>query len=89
MAKNDQETILPADAKIISYELMRRAIIIRKLAADLYTWLPPGLWALRKVEYVLLEELDRDPGRRKPPCRWRSTPSCDRRLAIGGNTHRS
>lgn len=68
---------------------MRRAIFIRKLAADLYTWLPLGLRALRKVECVLLEEMDRDPGRRKPPCRWRSTPSFDRRLAIGANTHRS
>jgi len=68
---------------------MRQAGIIRKLTADLYTRLPPGLRVLRKTECELREEMDRDPWRWKSPCRRCSPPSCDRRLAIGGNTHRS
>ena len=40
----------PADAEIISHQLMLRAGLIRKLAAGLYTWLPLGLRVLRKVE---------------------------------------
>jgi prolyl-tRNA synthetase len=49
----------PADAEIISHQLMLRAGLIRKLAAGLYTWLPLGLKVLRKVERVVREEMDK------------------------------
>jgi prolyl-tRNA synthetase len=49
----------PADAEIISHQLMLRAGMIRKLAAGLYTWLPLGLRVLRKVETIVREEMDR------------------------------
>ena len=48
----------PADAEVISHQLMLRAGLIRKLAAGLYTWLPLGLRVLRKVEHVVREEMD-------------------------------
>jgi prolyl-tRNA synthetase len=49
----------PADAEIISHQLMLRAGLIRKLAAGLYTWLPTGLRTLRKVERIVREEMER------------------------------
>ncbi len=49
----------PADAEVISHQLMMRAGMVRKLAAGLYTWLPLGLRVLRKVEAVVREEMDR------------------------------
>ncbi|RBP27850.1 prolyl-tRNA synthetase [Marinobacter pelagius] len=49
----------PADAEIISHQLMLRAGMIRKLAAGLYTWLPMGLRSLRKVERIVREEMDK------------------------------
>ena len=49
----------PADAEIISHQLMLRAGLIRKLAAGLYTWLPLGLKVLRKVERIVREEMDK------------------------------
>jgi prolyl-tRNA synthetase len=49
----------PADAEIISHQLMIRAGLIRKLAAGLYNWLPLGLKVLRRVEAVVREEMDR------------------------------
>ena len=49
----------PADAEIISHQLMLRAGLIRKLASGLYTWLPMGLRTLRKVERIVREEMDR------------------------------
>ena len=52
----------PADAEIISHQLMIRAGLIRKLAAGLYNWLPLGLRVLRKVENVVREEMDRAGG---------------------------
>ena len=48
----------PADAEVISHQLMLRAGLIRKLAAGLYSWLPLGLRVLRKVENVVREEMD-------------------------------
>ncbi|MCB1706673.1 MAG: proline--tRNA ligase [Halioglobus sp.] len=48
----------PADAEVISHQLMLRAGLIRKLAAGLYTWLPLGLRVLRKVEAVVREEME-------------------------------
>jgi len=41
----------PADAEIVSHQLMLRAGMIRRLASGLYTWLPLGLRVLRKVRY--------------------------------------
>ncbi|HFD92440.1 MAG TPA: proline--tRNA ligase [Gammaproteobacteria bacterium] len=49
----------PADAEIVSHQLMLRAGLIRKLAAGLYTWLPMGLRVLRRIETVVREEMDR------------------------------
>ncbi|MBP7657565.1 MAG: proline--tRNA ligase, partial [Pseudoxanthomonas sp.] len=49
----------PADAELVSHQLMLRAGMIRKLAAGLYTWSPLGLRVLRKVETVVREEMDR------------------------------
>ncbi|WP_020409407.1 proline--tRNA ligase [Hahella ganghwensis] len=49
----------PADAEVISHQLMLRAGMIRKLASGLYTWLPLGLKVLRKVERIVREEMDR------------------------------
>lgn len=48
----------PADAEVISHQLMLRAGMIRKLATGLYTWLPLGLRVLRKVERIIREEMD-------------------------------
>ena len=49
---------IPADAVIVSHQLMLRAGLIRKLAAGLYTWLPLGLRVLKKVENITREEMD-------------------------------
>jgi len=49
----------PADAEVISHQLMLRAGMIRKLAAGLYTWLPLGLRVLHKVEKIVREEMDK------------------------------
>jgi prolyl-tRNA synthetase len=55
--KTHRET--PADAEVISHQLMLRAGLIRKLASGLYTWLPLGLRVLRKVEQAVREEMDK------------------------------
>lgn len=49
----------PADAEIISHQLMLRAGMIRRLASGLYTWLPMGLRVLRKVEKIVRTEMDK------------------------------
>ena len=49
----------PADAEVVSHQLMLRAGLIRKLAAGIYTWLPLGLRVLRKTEAVVREEMNR------------------------------
>jgi prolyl-tRNA synthetase len=49
----------PADAEVVSHQLMLRAGLIRKLAAGIYTWLPLGLRVLRKAEAVVREEMNR------------------------------
>jgi prolyl-tRNA synthetase len=49
----------PADADVVSQQLMLRAGLIRKLAAGLYTWMPLGLRVLRKVENIVREEMNR------------------------------
>ncbi len=52
----------PADAEVISHQLMLRAGLIRKLASGLYTWLPLGLRVLRRVEGIVREEMDKSGG---------------------------
>ena len=49
----------PAEAEVVSHQLMLRAGMIRRLAAGLYSWLPMGLRVLRKVERIVREEMDR------------------------------
>ena len=49
----------PADAEVVSHQLMLRTGMIRKLAAGLYSWSPLGLRVLRRVEAVVREEMDR------------------------------
>ena len=50
---------IPADAEVVSHQLMLRAGLIRRLAAGIYTWLPMGLKVLRKVETIVREEMNR------------------------------
>jgi len=52
----------PADAEVISHQLMLRAGMIRQLAAGIYTWLPLGLRVLRKVEAIVRDEMNRAGG---------------------------
>jgi len=49
----------PADAEIVSHQLMLRAGMIRKQAAGIYSWLPLGLRVLRKVEAIIREEMNK------------------------------
>ncbi len=49
----------PADAEVVSHQLMLRAGMIRRLASGLYTWLPLGLRVLHKVSNIVREEMDR------------------------------
>ncbi|MCA1791722.1 MAG: proline--tRNA ligase, partial [Thioalkalivibrio sp.] len=49
----------PAEAEVISHQLLLRAGYIRRLASGLYTWLPLGLRVLRRVENIVREEMDR------------------------------
>ena len=49
----------PAEAEITSHKLLLRAGLIRKVAGGLYTFLPLGLRALRKVEQIVREEMNR------------------------------
>ena len=48
----------PADAEIISHQLMLRSGMIRKLSSGLYTWLPMGLRVLHKVIAVVRSEMN-------------------------------
>jgi len=50
---------VPADAEVVSHQLMLRAGLIRRLASGLYTWLPLGRRVLHKVERIIREEMDR------------------------------
>ena len=48
----------PADAEVISHQLMLRAGLIRRVAAGIYNWMPLGLRVLRRVEQVVREEMN-------------------------------
>jgi prolyl-tRNA synthetase len=50
---------IPSDAEVISHQLMLRAGMIRKLTSGIYTFLPAGLKAVRKVENIVREEMNR------------------------------
>ncbi|ODT87994.1 proline--tRNA ligase [Phenylobacterium sp. SCN 70-31] len=49
----------PADAQIVSHQLMLRAGLIRQEAAGIYAWLPLGLKVLKKIEQIVREEMNR------------------------------
>jgi len=49
----------PAEAEVLSHQLMLRAGLIRRLAAGLYSWLPLGLRVLQKIERIIREEMNR------------------------------
>ena len=49
----------PAEAEIVSHQLMLRCGMIRKLTSGIYTWTPMGLRVLRKVEKIVRDELDK------------------------------
>ncbi|HMV05973.1 MAG TPA: proline--tRNA ligase [Accumulibacter sp.] len=49
----------PADAEVVSHQLMLRAGMIRRLAGGIYTWMPLGLRVVRKVEAIVREEMNR------------------------------
>jgi prolyl-tRNA synthetase len=50
---------VPAEAEIVSHQLMLRAGLIRRLASGLFTWMPIGVRVLRKVEAIVRDEMDR------------------------------
>lgn len=52
----------PADAEIISHQLMLKSGMIKRLSSGLYTWAPFGLKVLRKVENIIREEMNRAGG---------------------------
>ncbi len=49
----------PADAEIISHQLMLRAGLVRRLSSGLFSWMPLGLRVLRRVERIVREEMNR------------------------------
>ena len=53
---------VPSDAELVSHQLMIRAGLIRKLAGGIYSYLPFGYRAIRKVEQIIREEMDRAGG---------------------------
>ena len=50
---------VPADADVVSQQLMMRAGMIRKVAAGIYTYLPLGLRSIQKMEAIVREEMNR------------------------------
>jgi prolyl-tRNA synthetase len=50
---------IPSEAEVISHQLMLRAGLIRKLTSGIYTYLPVGLRAVRRVENIIREEMNR------------------------------
>ncbi len=49
----------PAEAEVVSHQLLLRAGLIRRLTSGIFTWMPLGLRVLRRVEQVVREEMDR------------------------------
>ncbi|MBX2838070.1 MAG: proline--tRNA ligase [Gammaproteobacteria bacterium] len=52
----------PADAEVISHQLMLRAGLVRRLASGLYSWMPVGLRVLQKIEAIVREEMNKAGG---------------------------
>ncbi len=50
---------VPADAEVISHQLMLRAGMIRKVSAGIYNYMPLGLRSIRKMEQIIREEMNR------------------------------
>ena len=50
---------IPADAEVVSHQLMLRAGMVRRIAAGIYDILPMGLRVIRKVENIIREEMNR------------------------------
>jgi prolyl-tRNA synthetase len=48
----------PAEAEIVSHQLMTRAGMIRKLAGGIYTYMPLGLRVIRKIESIIRDEMN-------------------------------
>lgn len=48
----------PADAEVVSHQLLTRAGMIRKLAQGIYTYLPLGLRVIKKIENIIREEMN-------------------------------
>ena len=48
----------PAEAELISHKLMLKAGLIKRVSSGIYTWLPLGLKALRKIEKIVREEMN-------------------------------
>ena len=55
---NTQKEV-PADADVVSQQLMMRSGMIKKLAGGIYTYMPIGLRSVRKVEAIIREEMNR------------------------------
>ena len=49
----------PADAEVVSHQLMTRAGLIKKLGAGVYSYMPMGLRVIQKVEAIVREEMNR------------------------------
>jgi prolyl-tRNA synthetase len=49
----------PADAEVVSHQLMMRAGFIKRLGAGIYSYMPMGLRVIRKVESIIREEMNR------------------------------
>ncbi|WP_442774866.1 proline--tRNA ligase [Sphaerotilus montanus] len=49
----------PADAEVVSHQLMMRAGMIKRLGAGIYNYMPMGLRVIRKVEAIIREEMGR------------------------------
>ena len=49
----------PADAEVVSHQLMMRAGMIKRLSAGIYSYMPMGLRVIRKVEAIIREEMNR------------------------------
>ena len=88
----------PAEADVMSQQLMLRAGLIKKVSSGIYSWLPLGLITLRKVEQIIREEMKRSDYefdseialvRSNRICRTCCPPSCGRRPEAGTSLARS
>ena len=53
---------VPAEAEVISHQLLLRAGFIRRTAAGVYTYMPLAMRVLKKIEQIIREEMDRQGG---------------------------